>query len=61
MTARYEIVLGLLIATAFWGVFGMFVDVPASMIKDFAGPVATMVTAAAFAWCASACPCLIIV
>lgn len=52
MTGRYEIVLGALIATAFLSVFIIFIDVPPSMIKDLAGPVATVVAAAAAAWVA---------
>ena len=47
-----EIILGFLIATALWTVVGLFVSIPPSQIKDFAGPLATVLAAAAAAYVA---------
>jgi hypothetical protein len=50
--ARTDIVFGFLIATAFWTVVGLFVSVPLTQIKDFAGPLATILASSAAAFVA---------
>jgi hypothetical protein len=48
----HEIILGVACSTAFWAVVGTFATIPASMIKDLAGPVATVFAASAAAYVA---------
>jgi len=49
---RPELALGFFTASAFWSVVGLFNSIRASEIKDFAGPVATVLAACAAAFVA---------
>jgi hypothetical protein len=47
-----EIILGALCATAFWSIVTLFTSISDSTIRDLAGPVATVLAAAAAAYVA---------
>lgn len=49
---RPELILGAVLATAWWATIGIFVSVSPSQLKDFAGPVATIIAASAAAFVA---------